>query len=296
MRFPRPVVLCADDFGLSDGVSQGILELAALGRISATGVMSNMPGWRRNAPALRVYRDRIGTGLHLNLTTGKPLGAMPALAPNGAFPQLGPLLRQAFSGRLPAPEVRDEIDRQLAAFEDALGAPPDFVDGHQHVHVLPGIRQELIEALKAKGYGPHLWLRDPSDTLLSILDRRMATRKAIVVRSLAVGFGKLVRAAGYGVNEGFSGFSPLEPQTDAPTVLRRAFRGLGPSPVVMCHPGHVDEELRSLDPILESRAAELAFLSSDAFLHLCEEKHLVLVPMPERAGRDAYGAPKSPVA
>ena len=45
----RNVILCADDFGLADGVSQGIVELAQMGRLSATGAMTNMPGWRRAA-------------------------------------------------------------------------------------------------------------------------------------------------------------------------------------------------------------------------------------------------------
>ena len=81
-------VLCADDFGLADGVSQGIVELAEAGRLSATGAMTNMPGWRRAAPDLKPLRGRIGIGLHLNLTAGSPLGAMPQLAPSGTFPPL----------------------------------------------------------------------------------------------------------------------------------------------------------------------------------------------------------------
>ena len=42
----RNVILCADDFGLADGVSRGIVELAEMGRLSATGAMTNMPGLR----------------------------------------------------------------------------------------------------------------------------------------------------------------------------------------------------------------------------------------------------------
>src|SRR3712207_4468643 len=132
----RKVVLCADDYGLTEGVSRGILELAEIGRISATSAMTSLPDWPRLAPALRPLAGRIGVGLHLNFTTGTPLGPLPALAPNGRFPALQDLLRRAFRGGLPAAEVRGEIDRQLDAFEHAFGAPPAFVDGHQHVHVL----------------------------------------------------------------------------------------------------------------------------------------------------------------
>src|SRR5918998_361679 len=98
MTMPRSVVLCADDFGLTDGVSRGIVELAEAGRLSATGAMTNMPGWRRSAPALRPFTGRLGVGLHLNLTTGTPLGSMPHLAPDGAFPPLKGELARALSG------------------------------------------------------------------------------------------------------------------------------------------------------------------------------------------------------
>src|SRR5919112_15611 len=84
----RSVVLCADDFGLADGVSRGIVELAAMGRLSATGAMTNMPGWRRAAADLTPLEGQIAVGLHLNLTTGSPLGPMPQVAPSGLFPAL----------------------------------------------------------------------------------------------------------------------------------------------------------------------------------------------------------------
>lgn len=86
MRSFRSVILCADDFGLADGVSRGIVELAWKGRLSATGAMTNMPGWRRAAPDLKPLKDRIAVGLHLNFTVGVPLGEMPDLAADGVFP------------------------------------------------------------------------------------------------------------------------------------------------------------------------------------------------------------------
>src|SRR4028118_1042681 len=110
---PHRVVLCADDFGLTEGVSRGILELAEAGRISATGAMTNRPDWPRLAPALRPLAGRIGVGLHLHLPTAEPPGPMPGLAPGGRFPALGDLMGRALMGRLPAGEVEGEIERQL---------------------------------------------------------------------------------------------------------------------------------------------------------------------------------------
>jgi chitin disaccharide deacetylase len=116
MTVPRRVVLCADDFALTAGVSRGILELARRGLISATSVMSNMDGWPALAGHLMDVKDRIGVGLHLNLTTGAPLGPMPGLAPDRRFPALKHLMLAAFQRRLDAGELRDEIERQTAGF------------------------------------------------------------------------------------------------------------------------------------------------------------------------------------
>jgi predicted glycoside hydrolase/deacetylase ChbG (UPF0249 family) len=279
----RPVILCADDFGLSNGVSRGIVELAEMGRLSATGAMTNMPGWRRAAPDLRPLKGRIEVGLHLNLTTGSPLGAMPGLCPSGVFPVLKDLLIGALKRHLPAFEIAGEIARQLDAFEEVHGEPPAFVDGHQHVHVLPAVRPALIRALTERGYAGRVWLRDPSDRTAAILRRPIGRTKALIVKALASGFAGQAHAAGFATNKGFSGFAPLDLSVPAARVFEEAFSKLGPHPVIMCHPGYVDDELRSLDPAVESRVEELAYLKSDAFAELLEERGITLSVLPTAA-------------
>ncbi|MDP8920096.1 MAG: ChbG/HpnK family deacetylase [Pseudomonadota bacterium] len=278
MRPFHSVVLCADDFGLSDGVSRGIVELAETGRLSATGAMTNMPGWRRAAPDLRALQDRIAVGLHLNLTTGSSLSAMPRFAPTGTFPALKELLAAALKRQLPADEIDREIGCQLDAFVEVHGKPPAFVDGHQHVHVLPVIRPALMRILKEKGYARRVWLRDPSDRAAAILHRPAGRSKALIVKALALGFAQSAHAAGFQTNEGFSGFAPLDLSVPAVRVFEEAFSRLGDHPVVMCHPGYVDDELQGLDPAVESRLEELNFLKSEAFPALLEERGIALSP------------------
>ncbi|WP_407519829.1 ChbG/HpnK family deacetylase [Methylobacterium oryzisoli] len=276
----HPIVLCADDYGLSPGVSRGILALARAGRISATGSMTNLPAFRPEAARLREWDGRIGLGLHLTLTAGAPLGPMPRLAPAGRLPPLGRLMRLLLAGALDRDEVRAEIERQLDAFAQALGRAPDFLDGHQHVHVLPGVRGAVLAALAARGLAGRVWLRDPGDRLPAIL-ARPASPKALLVRSLAAGFRAAAAQAGFSTNRGFSGFSDFGPGEGFAAAFERAFAALGPAPLVMCHPGHVDEELRALDPVVASRPAELAYLASDRFAALLDRKGLRLVPGPE---------------
>jgi predicted glycoside hydrolase/deacetylase ChbG (UPF0249 family) len=278
MRPFDSVVLCADDFGLSDGVSRGIVELAGMGRLSATGAMTNMPGWRRAAPDLKALQDRIAVGVHLNLTTGAPLSAMPRFAPTGTFPALKELLAGALKRQVPADEIAREIGCQLDAFVEVHGKPPAFVDGHQHVHVLPVIRPALIRILKEKGYAGRVWLRDPSDKAAAILRRSIGRSKALIVKALALGFAQSAHAAGFHTNVGFSGFAPLDLSLPAGRVFEEAFSMLGDHPVIMCHPGYVDDELQGLDPAVESRVEELNYLKSEAFGCLLEERRISLSP------------------
>jgi hypothetical protein len=276
----HPVVLCADDFGITEGVSRGILDLARQSRLSATSAMVNRPWWPRLGPVLRAFEGRFGVGLHLNLTLGEPLGTLPHLAAAGILPGLSAVLRRGLARQLPADEIDAEIDRQLNAFEAVLRRPPDFVDGHQHVHVLPGVRAALLRALQDRAWGGRVWLRDPSDRLGSILQRRVAASKALTVRALASGFAGQARASGFVVNEGFSGFSPFDPARDVAADFDRFFDRLGPQPVIMCHPGHADEELRALDPVVEMREREYAYLASEEFVKLLDRREVCLVPSP----------------
>jgi predicted glycoside hydrolase/deacetylase ChbG (UPF0249 family) len=280
MRSFRNVVLCADDFGLSDSVSRGIVELAEAGRLSATGAMTNMPGWRRAAPDLRPLIGRIGIGLHLNLTTGSPIGSMPQLAPSGALPPLQELLAKGLRRGLDSAEIRREIARQLDAFLEVHGEPPAFVDGHQHVHVLPAVRRALFQELQGRGYAGRVWLRDPSDNVASILRRSVGGKKALVVQFLARGFARKANAAGFRTNKGFSGFAPLDLSVPVGRVFEEAFSRLGTSPLVMCHPGYADDELRRLDPAVESREEELRYLKSNGFRDLLEERGIKLCAHP----------------
>ncbi|PYO28094.1 MAG: hypothetical protein DMD73_06885 [Gemmatimonadetes bacterium] len=69
----RRLVVNADDFGLSPGVNDGILEAHAAGVVSSVSVLVNAPGWEDAVAALRGGGAALGAGLHLNLTAGESL-------------------------------------------------------------------------------------------------------------------------------------------------------------------------------------------------------------------------------
>ena len=143
----RVLALCADDFGLAPGISAGILKLARAQRLTAVACITNSPHWPEAAKLLAGLPATVDLGLHLNFTEGRPLSARLARRwPQ--LPGLPRLIAQAHVRRLPHSEVRNEVHAQLAAFNRALGKPPAFIDGHQHVHHLPELRQIILDMVE----------------------------------------------------------------------------------------------------------------------------------------------------
>lgn len=251
------VILCADDFAMTEGVTRGISELARARRLSATSAIVTLPPWLEHARLLTRLRPFVATGLHLNLTLGPPLAASPGLAPEGELRELASLLRACLSGAVGNDEIASEINRQLDRFEELTGFPPDFIDGHQHVHCLPRVREALLEALASRRWTRPPLVRDPADRAAAILQRGTAAHKALVIHLLARGFGVRVRAAGLPTNLGFSGVSPFDLDRPFNDELARFFMARGPRHLVMCHPGYPDATLTDLDPVVERRRQEL---------------------------------------
>ena len=258
MKAARSFLLCADDFALHPRVDEAVLQLAQAARLSATSCMTTAPRWRSAAALLAPLKGLVQLGLHFNLTEGHG-GALPAQ-------RLGQVLARAYAGRLTQAQMRDAWRAQLDAFEDALGMRPDFIDGHQHVHQLPGVRAALLAELGARYRpGQRPWVRStaPAGAL-------WREPKAAVIALLGGWTGaRALRRAGVASNRGFGGVYGF----DAPTPgaygahMRRWLAQLGEGDLLMCHPA---TGLVAGDAIAAQRPVEFAYLMSDDFGALLE--------------------------
>ncbi|XP_078010608.1 carbohydrate deacetylase isoform X2 [Phascolarctos cinereus] len=142
MNEPRVrLIVTGDDFGYCPLRDQGLVEAFLAGALTGVSLLVN--GASADTAAQLARRHGIPAGLHANLSEGRPvspsLGSRASLiGPGGFF--LGKMgFRKALAeGRVMLPEVREELRAQLSRFQDLLGQEPTHVDGHQHVHVLPG--------------------------------------------------------------------------------------------------------------------------------------------------------------
>jgi chitin disaccharide deacetylase len=264
--------LCADDFALSPGVSRGILEALGAGRLSAASVMTTRPSWPKGARELRPFKAQADIGLHLNLTLGRPLGSMPAFAASGRLPEIRQLVKAARKKELPEGEIAREISRQLDSFYEHFGTAPAFVDGHQHVQILPQIRSFLFACLERRGLSGKVWVRTSFDRPSAILRRGIEVAKALGIAWLAQGFAREAAARGFLTNDGFAGFSTFDPGQDYAADFALYLRAPGRRHLIMCHPGYCDEELVAADPVTLSRERELSFLLSPAFTDMLDRK------------------------
>ncbi len=250
----RRVVVCADDFGMEPSVNDGILRLAAAGRVTAIACMVEMPAWREGARALAGVRDRADAGLHLDLGT-RSAGELLALAARGALGLVDPA------------RVADRIRSQLDAFEAATGAPPAFVDGHHHVHQLRPVREALLSVLSERH-------RDrPPPYVRNVVPLRPRGAKAAVVAGLGARalLGRLQRE-GVPHNPDFAGVYDLSARSDYPGLVHGWLLDLADRGLLMCHPG-----LPGPEPAAAARGAELRYLESDRFAVDCAAAQLRLV-------------------
>ena len=265
----RRIWLCADDYGISPGVNGAIRDLIENGRLNATSAMVVGPAIDRDeANALKIAtkaNPRCAIGLHVTLTAPfRPFTMHFKPLEGGLFLRHTKLLHRGFSGRIDSELVHTEVMEQLASFAELFGRTPDFVDGHQHVQLFPGVRSAFLAAVKQAA--PKAWVRQcgRGRPLLWRLD----SPKAHVLDLLSGQFRRRAARAGLDFNPAFAGAYNFSKEHDFSVLMQKFLQGMPEGGVVMCHPGKVDDVLLGLDPFTVQREHEYAFLRGDRFLPL----------------------------
>jgi chitin disaccharide deacetylase len=156
----KQLIVTADDFNLSAGVSQGILEAHHHGIVTETSVMVNL-GDLTQASVMLAAAPQLGVGLHLNITRGRPLAPLRAvqdlLGSDGQF--LGS--PQALPRQIPVAAVRAEFQAQLETFQSTFLRLPQHLDTHHHVHQHPAVLEAVLDLavslqLPVRSIGPRM--------------------------------------------------------------------------------------------------------------------------------------------
>jgi predicted glycoside hydrolase/deacetylase ChbG (UPF0249 family) len=264
----RPIWLCADDYGISPAVSKAIRSLVAQGRLNATSVMVAAPSFDRSeASSLKMLNAgtrRVAIGLHVTLTGRfKPMSLGYRPTRDGTFVSLAEMMVRGQLRLLDRNRLATEIAEQLKSFVDQFGQPPDFVDGHQHAHLFPQVREALLDVVKEMAQ--QAWVRQCGS--VEGWPRQIWNYKTRILDALSQKFRELAVERSIATNPAFAGAYDFSRATEADfaRLFPRFLRGLPAQSVVMCHPGFVDAELERLDPLTTQREREYAYLAGEAF-------------------------------
>ena len=261
----RPLVVCADQYGLAHGVCDAALDLVAMERVSAIAASVDGIAFRTRAAELARLPSGVGAGLHLAFAGASAIA----------------MARKVLSGRLDRDATVAEIRRQIAIFRDRVGRDPAFVGSPGEVHTFPGLRDALFLALGLERIGAPLWLRDPAEPFMRRIGGGVGLLRASAATWGAIGFRRAAAAEGFGANRGYAGFLPRAEAASIPGAIERMMRNLGPAPVLVTRPAYRDATLERIDPEGERRERALFYLSSGRFADLMEVARLRLVPGPE---------------
>jgi len=271
----KKLVVCADDYGYADPVDQGILDLVRMGRLSGFSCLVQSPRWPEAAARLHTAEgvDRVDVGLHINLTE--------RLDNESWVRPLSALIRSAFlaPGALPVDRVRDSLRRQFDRFFAEFGRPPDHLDGHQHVHQLPVVRDLLFALLDEYGWRPWVRSTTPSIMATGAAGSLSAGFKAWVIATLG-GRGLSHRRQRHGLvgNSAFGGVYGFDASEAHYLDLLSAWTRHAPEGgLLMCHPAVPAEEASLEDPIALARVREYRVLSGEAFGTLLRQERIQIV-------------------
>ncbi len=259
----RTICICADDFGLHMGVNQAAVNLAREHRISAVSCLVDGPAWQSGWDALKAHAASVEVGLHLNLTED--------LGQNAILYSLPKLILLAYARGLSRDSLRRDIQRQFERFEATTGRMPDFVDGHQHVHQLPMIRNALMDVLDRRYSGRKPWLRatyPPARSEDVILPVAIRFKSTMIARLGASALSRLARTHGYSQNLHLMGVYGFEmSERHYLHNLRAWLTSAKSGDVLMCHPSLTGPWK---DPLLGARYHEYRVLSGDVYTTLAE--------------------------
>lgn len=262
------VILCADDFGISAGVNRAVTDLAAKGRLSAVSCMSCGETWAEGGKALKVLNANVDVGLHLTFTYLTPL----TKEWGKRFPSEKTIIIKSWLRRLDKDLVEQEIRAQFLRFIEVWGAPPDFIDGHQHVHILPVIRDALLR-LRAE-YAPDAWMRNVVD--FSVLKEN---KKYAILAVLGWRWRQLLKKHNIPHNKLFRGAYDFTKPVYFAALMERWCK-TEEQQLIYCHPGLPDAALAKFDTVLEPRRKEYDFLGGAMFGGWLEKQTVKLARRP----------------
>ena len=243
----KRLIVNADDFGLTPGVNDAIVELNSLRALSSATIMASAPYFAA-AVHLAFVQTSLAVGCHIVLVDGAPVLPAkeivslidPRYPSSSRFrPTLGGFLRDLLCGRIRETDIEAEAVAQIRRVQSS-GLRVTHLDTHKHVHMFRRVLCPLLRAALSCGVPA---IRNPFEPLWSIratpssdLLRRLEVH---ALRTRRVSFGRLAGRSGIATTDGAIGVMATGTldQASLRALLSEMPDGLWE---LVCHPGHQD--------------------------------------------------------
>jgi chitin disaccharide deacetylase len=284
----KNLIVNADDLGWAAGVNRGIGEAHRNGIVTSTSLLANGSAFA-DGVALSHATPSLRVGVHLNLSDGAPVapaGSVKSLLNEAAEFQGGPenLLLRVARKNLVLEEVETEWDTQIAKIRSA-GIAPTHLDGHKHVHMLPGLFEIALRLAKRHGIGA-VRVSHEASNLRVALSTGAGQRGSVVLKQgvqarglklIARDAREMAERAGIATADYFCGIAQTGELTrdGVEQLLKNLPEG---TTELMCHPGFMDDSLRnSRTRLQESRESEISILTDPGIRSLITSQGIRLI-------------------
>ncbi len=260
----RRLIVNADDFGLTRGINEGIVEALTQGILRSTTLMANGPAFD-HAAALAREHGSLDVGCHLMLVQGEAF-----TLPGGKLPNSLPQLLAGLASALTVDLIETEFAAQITKLREA-GIEPTHLDTHKHTHLAPPVLKALLGVARRFEIP---WVRRPFDLPLTAARGAGAWRRRAVhrlLRPLRGSFARSIKKHNCVATDHFAGFqiTGAFQARQLIALIRELPDGLTE---FMCHPGHVTDDLRRLPTRLRgSREQELRALTDPSVREAAEQ-------------------------
>jgi chitin disaccharide deacetylase len=274
----RQLIVNADDFGYSPGVTRGIIEAHRRGIVTSTTVMVNMPGAPEAVEQALIDTPNLGLGLHLNLTAGRPVVAgdtIPDLVgPNGEFHSRSTAFARL--SLMDPQQLEVEMRAQLSRFIDLAGRAPDHLDSHHHAtYASPTTINIMLDLAEELGVGIRRPLPDmPLSAIASAMgygdqETELATKE---IETLAA----MLDSTTVPTPDCFvmSFYKATATLGDLLNIVLDLQEGVTE---IMCHPAYVDDVLSAKSSYILERKQELSALTHPSVREIIESQGIELI-------------------
>jgi hopanoid biosynthesis associated protein HpnK len=233
MTYKR-LIVTADDFGLTEGINDGIVEAHSRGIVTRASIIANGEAFEHAVLLSKQFID-LKIGIHLTLVAETPINQpdkiKSLIASNGKFVlNYKAFLSRYIMRKITLDEVYLEWESQIQEVLNS-GININHIDSHQHLHMLPGLFN--IAVALAHKYQINK-IRMLHHDIVSIQNF-----KALILTSLSFANKKKIKRSGIAFADNFLGLK-YSGHLDENIILKLLYNIPAGTTEMMCHPGYAD--------------------------------------------------------